>query len=77
MPDNRIYDSEYMDYEEACAWYQKQVALEEAEKPKHEVPTNWEHCCRCCPQLEKELKKEREEKQLLKDLVRKMRKEGK
>ena len=25
-------------------------------KPKHEQPTNWEHCCSCCPVLEKENK---------------------
>ena len=26
-------------------------------KPKHKEPTNYEHCCSCCPKLEKENKK--------------------
>ena len=21
-------------------------------KPRHTEPTNWEHCCSCCPKLE-------------------------
>ena len=26
-------------------------------KPKHKEPTNYEHCCSCCPILEKTLKR--------------------
>ena len=26
-------------------------------KPRHEEPTNWEHCCSCCAVLEKEVKR--------------------
>ena len=26
-------------------------------KPNHKEPTNWEHCCSCCPILEKEIKR--------------------
>ena len=25
-------------------------------KPRHTEPTNWEHCCSCCPKLEEENK---------------------
>ena len=28
-----------------------------ASQPKHEEPTNYEHCCSCCSLLEKENKK--------------------
>jgi len=26
------------------------------QKPKHKEPTNYEHCCSCCPILEKKVK---------------------
>ena len=26
------------------------------QKPKHKEPTNYEHCCSCVPELEKEIK---------------------
>ena len=73
MPEDNIHGDEYMDYEEACYWYQQQCYLEEQKnksKPRHKEPTNWEHCCSCCSKLEKENK-------LLKDLVRNMRKGSK
>ena len=25
-------------------------------QPNHQEPTNWEHCCSCCPDLEKKNK---------------------
>ena len=34
-------------------------------KPRHPEPTNWEHCCSCCPVLEKELKRVKKELQLI------------
>ena len=27
------------------------------QEPKHKEPTNYEHCCSCCPILEKTLKR--------------------
>ena len=26
------------------------------QEPKHKEPTNYEHCCSCCPELEKRIK---------------------
>ena len=34
-------------------------------KPRHTEPTNWEHCCNCCPKLE-------EENEHLKKVIHKM-----
>ena len=38
-------------------------------KPRHEEPTNWEHCCSCCVVLEKEVKKYKKEIKGLKHYI--------
>lgn len=36
------------------------------QKPKHKEPTNYDHCCSCCPELEKQVKILEETIELLK-----------